>query len=98
MCDTATIHQAWVTPESSKHLTSKAIILHPGQSMPKHSTGQGREEVIVCLEGPLELTIGNEARLLFVGDTAFVPENTEHSLINPGEDNAAYVYVVTKKR
>lgn len=95
MCDSK--HELWLTPEKSKYLSSKQVILHPGESMPEHTTGPGREEVIICMGGCLSVIIGKKRRTLHFADTAFIPENTKHQIDCKGKENASYVYVVTKK-
>lgn len=97
MCD-HTKHETWVSPINSRHLTSKMVILHPGESMPEHSTGEHREEVLICLSGKLRVRIGCAEDWLEFGDTVFIPEETLHSIRNESDADASYVFVVTKQR
>lgn len=97
MCDNVR-HEHWVTPQNSRHLTCKQVTLHPGESMPDHSTGPGREEVITCLNGSLKVRINGKIEELHFADSIFIPEDTLHSVSNESEEDASYVFVVTRKR
>ncbi len=98
MCD-HTKHETWVSPINSRHLSAKSVTLHPGESMPDHSTGKDREEVVVCLSGRLTVKIGCAETEIEFGDTLFIPSDTLHSLTNNSKtEDASYVFVVTKKR
>ena len=103
MCEHKHEHpEAWVTPEDSRFLSSKQIILHHGQSIPKHTTGPSKEEVIVCTFGSVKVhgMTGGLAwvETLHAGNYLFIPEDTDHSVeFNEcGSDHAIYVYVVNK--
>ena len=91
-------HETWISPINSRHLTSKHVILHPGESMPDHSTGKDREEVLTCLSGKLKVKIGIAETELEFGDSVFIPEDTLHSVSNETDADASYVFVVTKQR
>ena len=97
MCDNIK-HELWLTPEKSRHLTAKQVTLHPGEVMARHTTGPGREEVITCLSGSISVIVGKKRRNLHFGDSIFIPEDTEHEIHQRGEENASYVFVVTKKQ
>ena len=99
MCDQHhTRHETWVSPINSRHLTSKHVILHPGESMPDHTTGKDREEVLTCLSGKLRVKIGCAEAELEFGDSVFIPEYTLHSVSNETDADASYVFVVTKQK
>jgi len=99
MCDQAhTRHETWVSPINSRHLTSKHVILHPGESMPDHTTGKDREEVITCLSGRLTVRFGKVVHEMEFADSIHIPEDTLHSVSNETDADASYVFVVTKQR
>lgn len=93
--------ETWVTPESSRHLTSKMVQMHQGDEMPPHTTGPGREEVIVVLFGAVEVTLGvngsQVVKTVVSGETCFIPEDTVHAVACQDEGGAQYAYVVTKR-
>lgn len=90
--------EEWITPETSRHLSAKMVHLWPGDSIPTHSTGPGREEVIVCLYGSIVLEINGSVQSLSSGEALFIPENTLHSVRPMNNEGAQYCYVVTKKQ
>jgi quercetin dioxygenase-like cupin family protein len=102
MCDFANGHQhgrheQWVTPADSQRLSSKLVTLFPGDGVPEHTTGPGREEVIIVLYGSIEAVVNGTKLERVSGETLFIAENTPHSIRNQGEDPAQYCYCVTKK-
>jgi quercetin dioxygenase-like cupin family protein len=98
MCDQHVRHETWVSPINSRHLTSKHVILHPGESMPDHSTGKDREEVLTCLSGTLTVRFGKVSWVIGFSESVFIPEDTLHSIHNQTDADASYVFVVTKKK
>lgn len=52
--------------------------LDPGLHDPGHS--HPHEQCGIVLEGEIELTIGDESRLLKKGDTYFIPANQPHGV------------------
>lgn len=96
MCDNHN-HESWITPECSKHLTAKMVVLPPGHGMAEHTTGPGREEVLIVLQGTIQLVVEGDVRELYFGDTAFIPVRTRHSITNHSNEQAGYCFVVTKK-
>lgn len=102
MCDslhhTHTKIEEWITPINSRHLSSKMVHLFPGDHVHFHSTGAGREEIIVCLFGKIVVQFDKSAKELSSGETCFIAENTNHAISNDTTDTPAqYVYCVTKK-
>ena len=90
--------ESWITPEDSKHLSSKMVSLFPGETMPPHTTGPDREEVIIAIYGSLIVTLDGRRRIVSSGEGLFIPANTMHSVTSLEPDaGAQYAYVVTKK-
>lgn len=94
--------ETWITPESSRHLSSKMVQLYPGEEIPWHTTGPDREEVIVCIYGMLTLCIDCPGLKAVVpissGQAHFIPENCNHRIFNHTDAPAQYAYVVTKRK
>lgn len=106
MCDSNKNHhhgliETWVTPKESTRLRSKLVQLAPGESMPAHTTGPGREEVITCIFGTLEVMTQRAGELaaahatLTAGEAIFIGEDTLHEITNATEDHALYAFVVS---
>jgi quercetin dioxygenase-like cupin family protein len=51
----------------------------PGATVPRHSHAD-TEQVMLMLEGELEMTVGDETRTLRAGDTVVVNRGVEHEL------------------
>lgn len=100
MCDKHTHAklEQWVTPINSQHLSSKLVTLFPGESIHEHTTGPGREEVLVILYGAVTVRQGKTERRYVSGETCFIPAETLHAVRNDDNDPAQYCYVVTKAR
>lgn len=101
MCDKhqhATI-ETWITPEDSQHLSAKMVSLFPGDTMPEHTTGPEREEVIICIYGMLAVTVAGRRCIVSSGEGIHIPANTLHSVasLDP-QESAQYAYVATKRR
>jgi mannose-6-phosphate isomerase-like protein (cupin superfamily) len=77
-------------------MRSGVVVLGPGESVGRHSTGT-REELIVVLEGRGEVRIEGAAALAIeAGLAAYVPPATAHDVVNRGEVPLRYVYVVAE--
>lgn len=59
MCDKhkhgSGVNEFWITDKDSRFLSSKCVVLHEGEKMPMHTTGPGKEEVIVCCAGSIKV-------------------------------------------
>ena len=70
----------------AKHCSAHENVLKPGAEVPAHM--HQVEEVIVCLEGEGECTLGNgEAARYTIGSVIIIPPNTAHILRNVGSVN-----------
>ncbi len=79
-------------------IRSGRVILPPGKSVGRHSTGDN-EEVLVILAGQGEMRItGGTTLKLSKSVIAYCPPRTEHDVFNTGTDALRYVYVVAKAR
>ena len=81
-------------PAPARGLKSRAVTLRPGQVMDWHSTQQ-REELILVLAGTLELQLRRPSacRRIRAGQSAFLPAQTLHRLVNHARLTARYVYI-----
>jgi quercetin dioxygenase-like cupin family protein len=85
-------------PPETVTMRSGSVVLLPGQSVGKHSTGEN-EEAIVVLEGAGEMRISNGSALkLDRHSVAYCPPATEHDVVNTGTEPLRYVYVVASAR
>jgi len=85
-------------PPESVNMRSGLVLLSPGKSVGKHSTGQN-EELLIFLEGAGEMTFKNGSKLPVKGNSAlYCPPETEHNVTNTGSGLLRYVYVVSKAR
>jgi quercetin dioxygenase-like cupin family protein len=62
---------------SGGQLMANWVTIEPNKLVPRHQ--HPNEQLGVMLEGALELTIGDEARLLRPGDAYAIPPNLPHS-------------------
>ncbi len=80
-------------PESAG-MRSGYIVLKPGESVGKHSTGH-HEELLVVLAGAGAMRFRDGSKLPLKASTAvYCPPETEHDVTNLGEGLLRYVYVV----
>ncbi len=81
-------------PPQTAGMRSGVVVLPPGASVGRHSTGS-REEVIVVLEGRGEVRVAGAAVLAVCpGTGAYVPPGRDHDVANVGDGPLRYVYVV----
>lgn len=83
-------------PPESVTMRSGSVVLLPGQSVGRHTTGD-HEEVIVVLAGEGEMRLSGENTLpLAANSVAYCPPTTEHDVFNTGAEPLRYIYVVAK--
>ena len=81
-------------PPDSVTMRSGLVRLSPGKSVGVHNTN-GYEELIVVLEGKGEMRVtGQDSLTIGTGSTAYCPPETEHNVVNTGNDVLKYVYIV----
>ncbi len=82
-------------PESVK-MQAGYVVLAPGKSVGKHSTGH-HEELLVVLEGEGEMLFRDGSKLPVRANSAvYCPPDTEHDVTNAGRHTLRYVYVVSE--
>ncbi len=64
-------------------LMANWVTIEPNQVMPRHQ--HPHEQLGIMLEGALELTMGDETRLLRPGDAYAIPPNLPHSAVTHDE-------------
>lgn len=85
-------------PPTNPALKSGLVHLGPGESVGKHSTGR-KEELIIVLEGEAELRIESGSSIRLDQDNAgYCPPDTVHDVVNTGDADLRYVFVVTETR
>ncbi len=83
-------------PPATASMRSGQVILHPGESVGRHSTGDF-EEVLIVWEGAGEMLISGGAPLpLRSGTMAYCPPRTEHDVTNTGTGKLRYVFIVAQ--
>lgn len=85
-------------PPESVRMKSGYVVLHPKQSVGKHSTGQ-HEEMLVVLEGHGRMVMaeGNKVDVK-ANSVLYCPSDTEHDVVNTGDSVLLYVYVVANTK
>ena len=85
-------------PPESVRMKSGYVVLHPNQSVGKHSTGQ-HEELLVVLEGHGQMVLTEGKTVDVKANSAlYCPPETEHDVMNTGDSVMRYVYVVADTR
>ncbi|HUN87354.1 MAG TPA: cupin domain-containing protein [Terriglobales bacterium] len=82
-------------PPGSAGMKSGLVVLAPGKSVGKHSTGD-HEEMVIVLEGRGQMVLADGRRVdISPQSAAYSPPGTEHDVINTGTGLLRYVYVVS---
>ncbi len=75
-------------------LYSGLVLLHPGEHVGEHST-EDHEEMLVILEGNAQLLgDGKPVLKLSAGQFGYVPPHSRHDVVNCGQTDLRYVYIV----
>ncbi len=84
-------------PPETVSVLSGYMVLAPGDSVAKHSTGT-YEEVVIVLSGSGEMRVtGGGTFGLKPCAVAYCPPLTEHAVVNTGPDTLRYIWVAAKK-
>ena len=79
-------------PPETATMRSGLVVLEPGKSVGKHSTG-GNEELLVVLEGTGEFRLEKETLPLVGGTALYCPTGRTHDVFNTGTTTLRYVYI-----
>ena len=83
-------------PPETYTMRSGYMVLAPSRSVGKHST-RGNEEAVIVLAGKGEMRITGGATLHLRGYcVAYCPPQTEHDVVNTGQDTLRYIWLVAK--
>jgi mannose-6-phosphate isomerase-like protein (cupin superfamily)/predicted enzyme related to lactoylglutathione lyase len=83
-------------PPTSAGMKSGLVVLAPGKSVGKHSTGD-HEEMVIVLEGAGQMVLADGKRIeISPAAAAYSPPGTEHDVINTGSGLLRYIYVVSE--
>ena len=63
--------------------------VEPGNALPTHT--DSAEEILLCLEGRVEVSLGNERSQISAGEMALVPAMVPHALRNGGTETVRVV-------
>jgi mannose-6-phosphate isomerase-like protein (cupin superfamily) len=85
-------------PPETVTMRSGLVILAPGQTVGKHSTGT-HEEMLVILEGKGTMMFKDGAKLeVDANHILYCPPDTEHDMMNTGTGVLRYVYIVANAK
>lgn len=85
-------------PPETVTMRSGLVILQPGQTVGKHSTGT-HEEMLVILEGKGTMTFKDGGELeVDTNHILYCPPDTEHDMMNTGTGMLRYVYIVANAK
>jgi transcriptional regulator with XRE-family HTH domain len=70
--------------------------LRPGESHASEAHRAGTRELLLILDGQVELTVGQHAEVLAKGDSASFPGDLAHEYVNPGSASARFVLTVSE--
>jgi quercetin dioxygenase-like cupin family protein len=66
-----------------EHILFCRVAYEPGADVPRHSH-QETEQLMWVLEGELEMTVGEQERVVRAGEAVVINRGVEHSLRSPG--------------
>lgn len=96
------IHMAdGLTKFSLSRSPLRNLEIYSGRLEPGGSTGEGHyshgnaQEFVMCLEGRIELSIGEEIHILDAGDSIEYRTSVEHGLRNIGDADAEVLWVIS---
>lgn len=69
------------------------VDVEPGNEQPQHS--HDPQQVYVITRGSGRMKVGEEERDVSVGSMVFIPSNTEHGIVNTGDETLTYVSAAT---
>jgi mannose-6-phosphate isomerase-like protein (cupin superfamily) len=69
------------------------VDVEPGKEQPAHS--HGPQQVYVITRGSGRMRVGDEERDVSAGSMVFIPSNTEHGIVNTGDEQLTYVSAAT---
>jgi quercetin dioxygenase-like cupin family protein len=85
-------------PPETATMRSGYVVLEPSKSVGKHST-ETYEEAVIVFAGVGEMRMSNGSVLkLKPYVVVYCPPDTEHDVVNTGNETLRYVYVVAKAR
>jgi mannose-6-phosphate isomerase-like protein (cupin superfamily) len=81
-----------ISPPDARSLSSSCVRLAPGARVGEHTT-EGKEELLLVLEGEASLIVGTGTTKVPAGHAAYVPPETHHDVANEGRNPLVYVYI-----
>lgn len=82
-----------VSREDTENVKARMVELSSGAEIGEHVT-DGKEEVIVFLEGSARVECEGEARDVIAPAAAYIGPEKSHNITNTGSERLRYVYVV----
>jgi len=81
-----------ITPNDSKFIRGRVVLKEPGDETGAHVT-EGKEEIIIVLEGVATVQLEHGKNLVRAGSSFFVADGVLHNVRNKGPGPLRYVYV-----
>ncbi|MBL7215880.1 MAG: cupin domain-containing protein [Phycisphaerae bacterium] len=78
-------------------MKSGRVYLQPGADCGTHST-EDKEEQLVFLQGQGTAQIGTEKFEVGAGKICYIPPQTEHNILNTGNEPLVYIFCVAPVR
>ncbi len=69
------------------------VDVSPGGEQPPHS--HAPQQVYVITRGSGRIKVGNDEREVTTGQMVFIPPNTEHGIVNTGDETLTYISAAT---
>jgi len=69
------------------------VDVEPGNEQPQHS--HDPQQVYVITRGSGRMKVGEQERDVSAGSMVFIPSNTEHGIVNTGDETLTYVSAAT---
>ena len=69
------------------------VDVEPGSEQPQHR--HDPQQVYVITRGSGRMKVGEEERDVSAGSMVFIPSNTEHGIVNTGDETLTYVSAAT---
>jgi mannose-6-phosphate isomerase-like protein (cupin superfamily) len=86
-----------ITPDDTKYLRARVVLHNPGEETGAHVT-DGKEEVLIVLDGVATIQFKDGKNLVRSGSAIFIAEGVEHNVRNKGHGPLRYVYVRSLSR
>jgi mannose-6-phosphate isomerase-like protein (cupin superfamily) len=85
-----------LTADNAFKMKSGIVTLQPDKAVGVHNT-DGQEELIIVMEGKATIEIeGSLQSEVEVGSVAYIPNRTQHNVLNRTKNRLRYIYVASQ--